>query len=560
VKDIYPELPALPAEHLVPPERQPKYTVPPGLDLPSNVNIGRAILGAAPTDALALIGHERDARLTFGELDRASRSLAAVLKRHDLEPGERIAFRCGNRPEAVIAAVAIWRAGGIVVPTPPHARAAELRFLLADTGAALLVADADSPSFGEAADALAGTDARAGIAITGDPGLTGWSKWDGGPGADDAQVVDVETPGELPGIIWHTGGTTGTPKACYHTHRRYLLGGYTFARATDVYSGDRWLAAAPVGHALGFLCHTSYTLLHGATAVMVEAFANPAAVLEALARHRVSTGIAIAATWSRLLDALEERPELDDIASLRHGYAMWQSASSSAVYDRWLARGVELRNNFGSTAFANWVLVPRHTETDVPRASLGRATPGYDIRAIDMDGASLDPLPAGVVGRMAVRGPTGLTYWNRHPEQERDVVDGWTLVDDLIQFDDDGRAAYHGRTDFVISSAGYKIAPIEVEEVLASHPRVKEVGVVGTPDALRVEIVTAFVVLRDEAANDDLDALRKQLQDFVKGRIAPHKYPRRIEFINALPRDPVGKILPGVLKEWGAMERPGVGA
>ena len=107
----------------------------------------------------------------------------------------------------------------------------------------------------------------------------------------------------------------------------------------------------------------------------------------------------------------------------------------------------------------------------------------------------IDPLPPGTMGRMAVRGPSALTYWNRPAEQERDVVDGWTLVDDLIAFDENGYATYFGRTDYVISSAGFKIAPIEVESVLSRHPAVGEVGVIGTPDALRQEVVTAFVVV-----------------------------------------------------------------
>lgn len=559
MKDTYPILPTLAADRLVPPERQPEYAEPGDLDLPTDVNIARAILDAAPEDALALIGHDRGTALTYGDLRRTSGRLAARLQDLGLETGERVAIRSGNRPEAVIAALAAWRAGAIVVPTPPHARSAELRFLLEDTDAAILVADAGSDSFDQVRTALEGTDVRAGICFGGDGDLSGWESWDSGEDEAVPEDVDVETPGALPAIIWHTGGTTGTPKACYHTHRRYLLGGYTFARATGAYSGDRWLAVAPVGHALGFLCHSSFTLLNGATPVMVEDFANPTTVLEAIATHRVSTVVAIAATWSRLLDALDADPALDEISSLKRAYAMWQSASSSVVYDRWLDRGIELLNNFGSTAFANWVLAPQAGGPPTPRASLGLPTPGYDVKAIDMDGSSLDPLQPGVVGRMAVRGPTGLTYWNRPAEQARDVVDGWTLVDDLIEFDEEGFAAYHGRTDFVISSAGHKIAPVEVEEVLSLHPRVKEVGVVGTPDALRVEIVTAFVVLRAADADEDLDRLRKELQDFVKSRIAPHKYPRRIEFIEALPRDPVGKILPRVLKDWGA-ERPQVNA
>jgi 2-aminobenzoate-CoA ligase len=560
VKDTYPILSTLPADRLVPPERQPDYAEPDDLDLPADVNVGRAILDAAPDDAVALIGHDRGPALTYADLRRTSGRLAALLHDLGLEAGERVAIRSGNRPEAVVAALAVWRTGGIVVPTPPHARSAEFRLLLEDTDAAIVIADAGGGPFDEVRTALEGTDVRAGIGFGGDAGLPGWERWDIDEDVAVPDDVDVETSGSLPAIIWHTGGTTGTPKACYHTHRRYLLGGYTFARATGVCSGDRWLAVAPVGHALGFLCHSSYTLLHGATSVLVEDFANPSTVLEAIAVHRVSTVVAIAATWSRLLDALDADAGLDEISSLKRAYAMWQSASSSVVYDRLLERGIELLNNFGSTAFANWVLTPQAGGPPTPRASLGRPTPGYEVKAVDMEGSSLDPLGPGVVGRMAVRGPTGLTYWRRAAEQARDVVDGWTLVDDLIEFDEEGFVAYHGRTDFVISSAGYKIAPVEVESVMSLHPRVKEVGVVGTADELRVEIVTAFVVLRDTNADEDLDAVRKELQDFVKARIAPHKYPRRIEFIEALPRDPVGKILPRVLKDWGANERRGVNA
>lgn len=147
-----------------------------------------------------------------------------------------------------------------------------------------------------------------------------------------------------------------------------------------------------------------------------------------------------------------------------------------------------------------------------------------------------------------VRGPTGLTYWNRPDLQARDVVDGWTLVDDMIRFDADGNAAYLGRTDFLISSAGYKIAPVEVEEVLARHPAVREVGVVGTPDPERQEAVVAFVVPAGGISADD--NLRRELQELVRSRLSPYKYPRRVEFVASLPRDPVGKVQSRVLKEW----------
>jgi 2-aminobenzoate-CoA ligase len=280
---------------------------------------------------------------------------------------------------------------------------------------------------------------------------------------------------------------------------------------------------------------------------MIENFHDPEVVLAAIDEHRIDTLVAIAATWARMLDVLRDDGGANRIRSLRNAYAMWQSASSSDVYDGWKDLGIELLNNFGSTAFANWVLIPPQ-DADVPRASLGRSIRGYTVAAIDPVARSITPVPAGTIGRMAVRGPSGLTYWNRPDEQERDVVDGWTLMDDLIRFDEHGFADYLGRTDFVISSAGYKIAPVEVENVLSRHAAVSEVGVIGSPDPIRQEIVTAFVALAPGVA--PTDELKRELQDFVKLELTPSKYPRRVEFVNALPRDTVGKVQPRILQEW----------
>jgi 2-aminobenzoate-CoA ligase len=226
---------------------------------------------------------------------------------------------------------------------------------------------------------------------------------------------------------------------------------------------------------------------------------------------------------------------------------MWQSSSASEVADGWRRRGIELLNNFGSTAFATWVLVPP-LDRPVPQASLGRPAPGYEVLAIDPDlSQGLRPVVTGEPGRMAVRGPTGLTYWRRPAKQSTDVQFSRSLQDDLIRFDDGGLADYLGRTDFMISTAGHKIAPVEVETVLSSHPAVREAVVFGLPDATRREMVAAFVVLNQGFARSD--GLRRELQDHVKSRLAPYKYPRRLDFIDAIPRDSVGKVQPRILKE-----------
>jgi 2-aminobenzoate-CoA ligase len=153
----------------------------------------------------------------------------------------------------------------------------------------------------------------------------------------------------------------------------------------------------------------------------------------------------------------------------------------------------------------------------------------------------------GEPGRMAVRGPTGLTYWRLPAKQHADVQFGYSLQDDLIRFDQDGLADYLGRTDFMISTAGHKIAPVEVETVLSGHPAVREAVVFGLPDATRRETVAAFVVLNQ--GFEESGGLRRELQDYVKSRLAPYKYPRRLDFIDTIPRDSVGKVQPRILKE-----------
>ena len=173
---------------------------------------------------------------------------------------------------------------------------------------------------------------------------------------------------------------------------------------------------------------------------------------------------------------------------------------------------------------------------DIRPGSTGKPVPGYEACVLDEDGK---PAPAGEVGRLAVRGPTGCRYL-ADPRQADYVLDGWNLTGDAYLIDEDGYFWYQARTDDMIISSGYNIAGPEVEAALMAHEAVKECAVVGAPDPHRGTIVKAFVVLREPAA--DGDALAAELQDFVKLRIAPYKYPRAIDFVAALPRTETGKV------------------
>jgi 2-aminobenzoate-CoA ligase len=457
-------------------------------------------------------------------------------------PGDRVALRGPNCPELIVAAIAAWKVGAVVSLVPALARAGEVSFFLEDTQPRVLVlAQREEPAEAAAIDA-AGLPAVVSVPAPERPGHLSWTELLERAGPRPAVATDLDRVA----IVWHTGGTTGRPKGCYHTQRRFLLAGRSIGTATGAAPGQRWSAAAPIGHALGFIHSTNFALLAGATLVLVERFTRPEVLLDAISAHRVTNFTAIAATWAGMLSSLRTTDAPDPV-SLRTCYAMWQSSSSSEVSDHGRARGVTLLNNFGSTAFATWVLVPP-LDGSAGRAALGAAAPGYEVRAVEPgEGGGLEPLPAGRTGQMAVRGPSGLTYWRLPEKQRQDVSQGFTLQDDLIRFDDHGIADYLGRTDFMISSAGNKIAPVEVETVLVGHPAVRETVVIGLPDPLRQEMVAAFVVLHDPAAAGA--ELRRELQDLVKSRLAPYKYPRRLEFIEELPRDHVGKVQPRVVRE-----------
>jgi 2-aminobenzoate-CoA ligase len=538
MKDIYPRLDTLPHSWLTAPEDQPDYLSVPGVTLDEATDLGSMLCDVQVSRGLggevAMVHHESGRSLTFSELAAVTDRAAAAFAGLGIRPGDRVALRGGNCPELVIASIATWKIGAVVTLIPPLARAPEVEFFLDDTQPRLLVLT--QPESDEIC-AVFGRVAGLRVVLA--------SEWDALlEGAGPRPVVETDL--DRVAIVWHTGGTTGRPKGCYHTQRRFLLGGLSLGMATGAAAGQRWAAAAPMGHALGFIHSTNFTLLNGVTLVVVSDFAKPAVMLEALARHEVTQFTAIAASWAGLLETLEAG-DAPEPPALTRGFAMWQSSSASEVADGWRRRGIELLNNFGSTAFATWVLVPP-TDKAVPRASLGRATPGYEVLAIDPDlSQGLRPVATGEPGRMAVRGPTGLTYWRLPGKQRVDVQFGCSLQDDLIRFDRDGLADYLGRTDFMISTAGHKIAPVEVETVLSSHPAVREAVVFGLPDATRRETVAAFVVLNQGFSESE--ELRRELQDHVKSQLAPYKYPRRLDFIDAIPRDSVGKVQPRILKE-----------
>jgi 2-aminobenzoate-CoA ligase len=320
-----------------------------------------------------------------------------------------------------------------------------------------------------------------------------------------------------------------------HFHRDILASADTYARHLLAPTEDDRFGGHPT---LAFTFGTggllAFPFRFGAATVLMGAF-EPEAMLDTVERHRLTVCFC-APTSYRLMLRLPELERRWDLRSVRL-FAAGGEPVPAATYQAWTARtGVELLEGMGSTElFHNFL---SSVQGRVRPGATGLPVPGYDCRIVDSAGAELPP---GTPGLLAVKGPTGCKYW-RKPDRQADYVrfGGWNVTGDLMTRDDEGFFRFQCRSDDMIVSAGYKIAPPEVERVLDAHEAVAESAVVASPDELRGAVVKAYVVLKPDCRPSD--ELVESLQEHVKRELAPHKYPRRIEFVDALPRTATGKL------------------
>jgi 2-aminobenzoate-CoA ligase len=227
-------------------------------------------------------------------------------------------------------------------------------------------------------------------------------------------------------------------------------------------------------------------------------------------------------------------PPKHDLSSLRKCVSAGE-ALPVPTREAWIAKtGLTILDGIGSTELLHMFIA--HTEEDVRPGATGKQIPGYRAQVVDAEGK---PVPVGTVGRLAVQGPTGCRYL-ADPRQRQYVQNGWNFTGDAYRIDEDGYFHYQARTDDMIISAGYNIAGPEVEDVLLAHEAVAECGVVGLPDEERGQVVTAFVVVRPGFETGP--ELTRELQEWVKARIAPYKYPRVVHYRPTLPRTLTGKL------------------
>jgi 2-aminobenzoate-CoA ligase len=332
-------------------------------------------------------------------------------------------------------------------------------------------------------------------------------------------------------LIGFTSGTTGEPKGAMAFHRDLLIIADGYAREVlRVTPDDVFVGSPPLAFTFGLGGLAVFPLRFGAAAALLEQ-ASPPNMIEIIQTHKATVCFTAPTAYRVMLKAMEEGA---DLSSLRAAVSAGETLPAP-VYDEWMAKtGKPMLDGIGATEMLHIFLTNRFE--DHRPACTGRPVSGYEARIVDED---MREVPRGEVGRLAVKGPTGCRYL-ADPRQKKYVRDGWNLTGDSFWQDDEGRFHFAARSDDMIISAGYNIAGPEVEAALLSHPDVAECAVVGAPDDERGMIVEAHVVLAPGRTDDAL--MVKLLQDHVKMAIAPYKYPRRVVFVQALPKTQTGKI------------------
>lgn len=515
-------------DHLPPPGEWPDLLLDlPALRYPERLNCAAELLDTTVArhgparPALRTGGGES---WTYGELrERVDRIAHVLTDGLGVVPGNRVLLRGPTTPHLVACWLAVLKAGAVAVTVLAQQRAGELATICAIAEVRHALCDVRS------VDELV----KAGV-----PGL-GITEY-GGAGPDDLlrraarasgePYPAVATAADDVALIAFTSGTTGRPKGCMHFHRDVLAVADTFsAQVLRPRPDDLFAGSPPLGFTFGLGGLVLFPLRAGASALLLEQ-AGPHQLLPAVAEHRVSVLFTAPTAYRVMLDHLDGH----DLGSLRRCVSAGENLPA-ATWRQWHERtGQRIINGIGATELLHIFISA--ADEDIRPGTTGLPVPGWQARVVGPDGR---PVPDGEPGLLAVRGPVGCRYL-ADPRQRAYVRDGWNLTGDTYVREPDGRFRYVARADDMIISAGYNIAGPEVEDALLHHPDVAEAAVVGHDDELRGQIVVAYVVLRDGVAGGP-DAA-EALTEAVKERLAPYKCPRRIVFLDALPRTPTGKL------------------
>ncbi|MGZ8585990.1 MAG: acyl-CoA synthetase [Actinomycetota bacterium] len=525
------------------------------LEVPERFNYARDVVdarAAATPDALALLAAGADGRVTgrftFADLARASNRAANALSAHGVGVGDPVFVMLPRVPEWHVALLGCIKLGAVPMPGTPLLTSRDIGYRINAGGAVAAITDAEGAAKVDEARPDC-PSLKTTICVGGDRPDGRWLAWDELVAAGSEASPDATpTRADDPMIVYFTSGTTGYPKMVLHTQASYGIGHEITARFwQDLHPGDLHWTFSDTGWA-----KAAWGLLFGqwrlgAAVFLWDQRGKPdfERMLSLIGEHRITTFCAPPTVFRAVV--------LGDLSgydwtSLRHVVSAGEPLNPEVMREWREPTGQQVHDGYGQTETVN--LVANYRCLPIREGSMGKPTPGFDVRIVDDAGEVLAPGETGHIGvRVQPDRPVGLfrEYWRDPAATANCRIGDFYDTGDLAWEDEDGYFWFVGRADDVITSSAYRIGPFEVESALVEHRAVAEAAVVGKPDELRGEIVKAFVALKP--GYEATDALARELQDHVKRLTAPYKYPREIEFVAELPKTVSGKIRRVELRE-----------
>ncbi|MBT9142106.1 MAG: Acetyl-coenzyme A synthetase [Syntrophomonadaceae bacterium] len=518
--------------------------------IPRLYNIARGVCDKWAGDKyrLCLIYEDEQgnvAKYSFWEAKKLSNKLANALGGLGIGRTDRVGVLLGQQPETLISHLAIFKLGAVSMPLFTLFGPDSLEYRLRDSGAKAIITDSENvgkiTSIQERLPELKHVICVAGQPDGGTLGLADLLD------KSSARFSLQKTTAEDPAILVYTSGTTGPPKGALLAHRVMLghLPGVEFPHNFFPRKGDLFWTPADWAWVGGLIDVLLPSLHHG---IPVVAFRmrkfDPERGLHLIQRYGIRNAFIPPTALKMMREVPHPRqrfPELDIRTIASGGETLGEAVLMWGIEEL----GVTINEFYGQTE-VNLVIGNCSEVMAVKPGSMGRPIPGHVVEVIDEEGRVL---PSGQVGEIAVRSPDPvmfLGYWQKPRETQEKFVGNWWTMGDLAQKDDEGYFYFVGRKDDVISSAGYRIGPGEIEDCLLKHSAVALASVIGKPDEVRGEIVKAFIVPRE--GHEPTEALARGLQEFVKERLSAHLYPREVEFTDNLPLTATGKIMRGELR------------
>ena len=490
--------------------------------MPAPVNLASLLTESASREGEQVAVKLDDVELSYAQLDGASAHVAGLLAEHGVSDGDRVGIMLPNVPHFPVCYYGVLRAGGVVVPMNVLLKRREVAFYLSDSGAKLVFAWE-----GFAEDARAGAEEAGAECV-----IVSAEEFEQlvGRASPRPEVADLDE--DRTAVILYTSGTTGTPKGAELTHANLLRNAQIARTLFEVEERVITLGALPLFHSFGQTCSMNATVAGAGTLTLIPRF-EPDKALEIIQRDRVNVFQGVPTMYGAMLH-LPER-EKYDTSTLKLCASGGSAMPVELMRDFEEAFGCKILEGYGLSETSP-VASFNHPDRERKPGSIGTTVEGVEMRVVDDED---NELPQGEVGEIVIRGHNVMKgYWNHDEATAETIRDGWLHTGDMAKVDEDGYFFIVDRKKDLIIRGGYNVYPREIEEVLYEHPDVREAAVVGVPHDEYGEEVAAAVALKDGA-----DASAEQLRDYVKERVAAYKYPRKVWFVEDLPKGPTGKIL-----------------